>query len=90
MTGHSSCNHRWRPVSSRPAFFSTFASKKKLKKIVVPFFRQVVEFVLVDEGVTFDASHPMHLHGHSFRVVALEKLGPSTSVQEVIALDRAG
>ncbi|XP_033637829.1 laccase-4-like [Asterias rubens] len=51
---------------------------------------EVVEFVLVDEGVTFDASHPMHLHGHSFRVVALEKLGPSTSVQEVIALDRAG
>ena len=51
---------------------------------------QVVEFVLVDEGVTFDASHPMHLHGHSFRVVALEKLGKSTSVQEVIERDRAG
>ncbi len=44
----------------------------------------------MDEGVAFDASHPMHLHGHSFRVVALEKLGQSTSVQEVIELDRAG
>ncbi|XP_038050215.1 laccase-5-like [Patiria miniata] len=51
---------------------------------------QVVELVMVDEGVIFDASHPMHIHGHSFRVVALEKLGTSTSVQEVMELDRAG
>ncbi|XP_022087951.1 laccase-like isoform X2 [Acanthaster planci] len=51
---------------------------------------QVVELVLIDEGVTFDASHPMHIHGHSFRVVALEKLNTSTSVQEVMDLDKAG
>ena len=51
---------------------------------------QVVEFVIVDEGVTFDASHPMHIHGHSFSIVALEKLNASTSVEEVMALDKAG
>ncbi len=53
-------------------------------------FFQVAEFVVIDEGVTFDASHPMHIHGYSFRVVALEKLNKSTSVEEVMALDRAG
>ncbi|KAJ8030199.1 L-ascorbate oxidase [Holothuria leucospilota] len=51
---------------------------------------EVVELVVVDEGFTFDASHPMHLHGHSFRVVALEKIGRVTSVDEVIAMDLAG
>lgn len=45
---------------------------------------------MVDEGVTFDASHPMHLHGHSFRVVGQGKLGKKTSVKEVKALDKAG
>lgn len=34
----------------------------------------VVEFVLVDEGKTFDANHPMHLHGYSYRVVAMGKV----------------
>ncbi|XP_072013206.1 uncharacterized protein [Amphiura filiformis] len=51
---------------------------------------QVVELVVVDEGVTFDASHPMHLHGQYFRVVALEKLDRSTSVEQVMAMDKAG
>lgn len=46
--------------------------------------------VVIDEGVTFDASHPMHLHGYSFRVVAMEKLGLSTSLEEVKAMDEAG
>ena len=53
-------------------------------------FLQVVELVVVDEGVTFDASHPMHIHGHSIRVVAQEKLNASTSVEEVMARDKAG
>ena len=46
--------------------------------------------MLVDEGVTFDASHPMHLHGHYFRVVGQRKIGKMTSVEEVKAMDKAG
>ena len=34
----------------------------------------VVEVVLVDEGVPWDASHPTHLHGHAFRVVAMDRV----------------
>ena len=49
-----------------------------------------MEFVVVDEGVTFNAAHPMHIHGQSFRVVAQEKLGIKTSVQEIMDMDKAG
>ena len=49
-----------------------------------------MEFVIIDEGVTFDASHPMHLHGHSFRVVSQKKLGTMTSVMEIQEMDLAG
>ena len=35
---------------------------------------EVVELVLVDEGNTTESNHPMHLHGHTFRVVAMEKV----------------
>ncbi|XP_077987804.1 uncharacterized protein LOC144442357 [Glandiceps talaboti] len=51
---------------------------------------QVVELIIADEGVTWNSNHPMHLHGHSFRVVAIEKLAVSTSIEEVKALDEAG
>lgn len=33
-----------------------------------------VEVVLVDEGYKYDANHPFHLHGHDFRVVAMERI----------------
>ncbi|XP_061164931.1 uncharacterized protein LOC133173877 [Saccostrea echinata] len=33
----------------------------------------VVEFVIVDEGKTFNANHPMHLHGFSYRVIGMGK-----------------
>ncbi len=46
--------------------------------------------VLVDEGVPFEGSHPMHLHGYSFQVVAMGRLGVSTTVEEVKRLDQAG
>ena len=36
---------------------------------------QVVELILVDEAVTYDSIHPIHLHGYSFRVVAQTKVG---------------
>ncbi|OWF48064.1 laccase-7-like isoform X2 [Mizuhopecten yessoensis] len=51
---------------------------------------EVVELVLIDEGKHLDNSHPMHLHGHSFRVVAMEKLNTSTSVEYVKMRDRIG
>lgn len=35
---------------------------------------EVIELVLVDEGKSQNNNHPMHLHGHSFRVVAMEKV----------------
>ena len=35
---------------------------------------EVVEVIFVDEGVIWEASHPMHLHGYSFRVVANERV----------------
>ncbi|KAJ1521928.1 hypothetical protein ONE63_002262 [Megalurothrips usitatus] len=50
----------------------------------------VLEIVLVDQGVRYDANHPFHLHGHAFRVVALEKLGKSTTVDEVQRMDAEG
>lgn len=50
----------------------------------------VVEIVLVDTGFAFDANHPFHLHGHSFRVVAMEKLGSSVTLNEVKKRDEAG
>lgn len=50
----------------------------------------VVELIIVDEGVTFDANHPFHLHGHSFRVVGLRRLSNVTTVDEIKAFDEAG
>ncbi|XP_071491136.1 uncharacterized protein [Diadema antillarum] len=52
---------------------------------------QTVELVLIDEGVTFNSGHPFHMHGYSFQVVGLEKLnGSGVSLEQVIALDKAG
>ncbi|XP_053957339.1 uncharacterized protein LOC128862702 [Anastrepha ludens] len=48
----------------------------------------VVELILVDEGFTYDANHPFHLHGNAFRVVALERLGVNVTVEMVKQLDR--
>ena len=33
----------------------------------------VVEIFLIDEGKLYDISHPVHLHGMSFSVVAMER-----------------
>ena len=41
-------------------------------------------------GVTFDATHPFHLHGSSFRVVAMERVGSHVSVDQVRAMDEEG
>ncbi|CAH2239675.1 laccase-2-like [Pararge aegeria] len=50
----------------------------------------VVEVIIVDEGVTFDANHPFHLHGHNFRVVGMRRLSNTTTIEEVKAFDDAG
>lgn len=49
-----------------------------------------VELVLIDNGWTTDAGHPFHLHGMSFRVLTLRKLGTWTTKQTVIDLDNQG
>ncbi|XP_071085419.1 uncharacterized protein [Haliotis cracherodii] len=49
-----------------------------------------VEMVLIDEGVTFNANHPIHLHGHHFRVVAMDRVNESTSLEEIKMMDEAG
>ncbi|XP_071960009.1 uncharacterized protein [Antedon mediterranea] len=50
----------------------------------------VVEFVVVNEGQQFNTSHPMHLHGHFFRVIGFEKIGEETSVEQIKEMDRQG
>jgi len=39
--------------------------------------------LIIVPGNTYDANHPFHLHGHSFHVMAVEKLGSNTSRQDV-------
>jgi L-ascorbate oxidase len=50
----------------------------------------VVEFVIVDQGFTFQSNHPMHLHGHSFAVLAVNKLNTSIRLEDVIEMDKNG
>ncbi|XP_043195467.1 laccase-1-like isoform X2 [Amphibalanus amphitrite] len=50
----------------------------------------VVELFFIDRGFTYDANHPLHLHGYAFRVVAMERFGSHVTRQEVIDRDRAG
>lgn len=38
-----------------------------------------MELVLIDEGYAYDVSHPFHIHGHSFYVVAMERHGATPS-----------
>lgn len=50
----------------------------------------IVEVIIVDEGVIFDANHPFHLHGHSFRVVGLRRLSSEITIDEIKEFDRKG
>lgn len=43
----------------------------------------VVEMVLVDEGHTFDANHPFHLHGYAFRVIGMDRIGKEVTIDQV-------
>ncbi|XP_060065140.1 uncharacterized protein LOC132545474 [Ylistrum balloti] len=49
-----------------------------------------VEFIVIDEGKIWDANHPMHLHGHKFRVIGMDRLNKSTTLEEVKRLDNEG
>jgi hypothetical protein len=50
----------------------------------------IVEFVIVDEGFTFQSNHPMHLHGASFAVLQIDKLNTSLKTSEIKKLDEEG
>ena len=50
---------------------------------------QLVEFVLVNGG-TLDENHPIHLHGHSFAVLGMNKLGSSVLIQDIKKMDALG
>ncbi|XP_064615588.1 uncharacterized protein LOC135479627 [Liolophura sinensis] len=50
----------------------------------------LVELVVVDEGTHLNINHPMHLHGHSFRVLALKQVNISTTMEAVKRLDAEG
>ncbi|KAJ8669572.1 hypothetical protein QAD02_000831 [Eretmocerus hayati] len=50
----------------------------------------VVELILIDEGVPYDANHPFHLHGHEFRVLAMRRLGKNVTMKDVMQADREG
>jgi len=39
----------------------------------------IVEIFLIDQGFAYDVSHPFHLHGHSFYVIAMERHGQNNS-----------
>lgn len=45
---------------------------------------------MIDTGFAFDANHPFHLHGHSFRVVAMERMGSNVTLEEVARRDEQG
>ncbi|KAJ8670518.1 hypothetical protein QAD02_001777 [Eretmocerus hayati] len=50
----------------------------------------VVELVFVDEGRNVAINHPLHLHGHFFRIVASEELGRPIMAADVQQLDLQG
>lgn len=51
----------------------------------------VVEIIIVDEGFGSSiTSHPMHLHGYIFSVVAMGKIGVTASEKHVRRLDNMG
>lgn len=50
----------------------------------------VVEMILIDEGVTYEANHMFHLHGNYFHVIGMDRLGTNVTLEEIKELDRQG
>jgi len=54
-------------------------------------FRILASFLfLCVSGDRYDANHPFHIHGHAFRVVAIDRLGRNVKVDKIRQLDKAG
>ncbi|KAK7475486.1 hypothetical protein BaRGS_00033242, partial [Batillaria attramentaria] len=51
---------------------------------------QVVELVIYNANTAHGFTHPLHLHGHSFRVVAVDRLDVPMTRDLFIDLDRKG
>ncbi|XP_053671441.1 uncharacterized protein LOC128721687 [Anopheles nili] len=49
-----------------------------------------VEMIMVDEGFTFDANHPFHLHGHAFRVVGMDRVSGNITIADIRRMDEEG
>lgn len=43
-----------------------------------------------NSGVTFDATHPFHLHGHSFAVLGMERVASNVTVDLIREMDANG
>lgn len=41
-------------------------------------------------GVTFDATHPFHIHGSAFHVVAMERVASNVTVDQIKLMDQKG
>ncbi|KAL0274857.1 UNVERIFIED_CONTAM: hypothetical protein PYX00_002890 [Menopon gallinae] len=50
----------------------------------------VVEIILIDEGFAYDANHPFHLHGYSFRVIGMDRLGNNVTKEKIQDIDKKG
>ena len=50
---------------------------------------QVVEVVMIGEDY-YNADHPIHLHGYSFRVIAMDKLEQGITSKDIIEMDKQG
>ncbi|KAK7068432.1 Multicopper oxidase [Halocaridina rubra] len=50
----------------------------------------LVELILVDEGYVYWANHPFHIHGHTFSVIGMGRLGENTTLEKIQELDEAG
>jgi L-ascorbate oxidase len=67
-----------------------FCNSSSIDKTCEEGYCECSHVLSVDEGVTFDANHPFHLHGHSFRVVGMRRLANETTIDEIKAFDEAG
>ncbi|CAG9808695.1 unnamed protein product [Chironomus riparius] len=50
----------------------------------------LVEMILIDEGVVYEANHMFHLHGNYFHVVGMDRIGTNVSLEQIKELDKAG
>lgn len=49
-----------------------------------------ITYLNIKLGVPFEATHPFHLHGSSFRVIAMERVGTQVSIDQIKTMDKNG